>query len=649
MARHGVLGNGNSLALFDEHGYMRDFYYPYAGLENHIVSAKHRIALSVNGRVYFLDTLNPKLNQNANTLKFSIKASIEDISIKIDNVIYNEKDILLKRVSVKNLSKEKKHIRIFFNQEFKIKENKYRNTGYYYPPQNCVIHYRGNRVFVASLHSSFGGLDDYTIGLFDYEGKKGSYLNCFDNTLSKNSIEHGPVDSVIAKSFEIEPNTSKILYYTLVAETKIKNALKLQKFLEEKTPKHIYKSTVYYWKAWKNQNPIDFLNLPIKIKKLFYKSMFVIKTHCDKKTGGILASGDSEFYVEGKDNYAYVWARDAYFPAIAFDLIGFHNVPLKLFSFFEKVITKEGYINQKFEQNRSLGSSWHPYIDSNNAYKLPIQEDETAAVVNAVYNHFEKTRDVEFLESYYTKLVKNPSDFMCDYFIYSLSLPKPSYDIWEEKYIISTYTVCSVISALKKAATLSKKLGKKVEYEKYWGRAEEFKKGLIKNLYVPSINSFIKGVGLNEKSEITNYDVIADSSTTYALWYYGILDLDDEMLKNTIKYHQKLLKDDILVARFEGDVYFSDSDTKENPWIISTLWNLQLKIQQAKSKNDLLEISELLNRTVKLATQSGILPEQIDIKTKLPKSYEPLIWSHATFIETVYMYLKKYAEINPIN
>lgn len=649
MSRHGVIGNSSLLALYDEYGYVRDLYYPYAGSENHVVSAKHRVAFKINDKTYLLEDLKCKALQSYKTLKYQITTKTpENINIKIENIIYNEKNILLKKVTVKNPTNEKINFKAFFNQEYKIKENKYRNTGYYYPLKNCVIHYQGNRVFLSAIVSKKGGLDDYTIGLFDFEGKAGSYLSIYNDTLPKNPIEHGPVDSVIAKSFGIEAKSKITFYYCLVASTSINKAISKYSKLEKITPQHIYKTTINYWKAWKKQSNTNFFNLPRIVVKNYYKSLFVIKTHSDRRSGGILASGDSEFYINGKDNYAYVWARDAYYPAKSLVMAGFTSTNLKLFDFFSKTITKKGYINQKFEQNLSLGSCWHPYINKDNSFKLPIQQDETAAVINSVYNQFDYTKNVEFLEKYFNNLVRNPANFLCAYKINSLNLPKPSYDIWEAQYIISTYTVCSVIKALNNAYKLSKILNKNDLAKKYKEGSEAFKKGLIDNLYNKNIESFVKGIEVDTKFNITNYDVTKDSSTTMALWYFDVFDPLDNLVVNTLKYHKYLVVKDHLVKRFENDDYFRKNNEEENAWIISSLWNIHYLIRIAKNNNDLDYVVQLLNNISLLFTKSGILTEQINIKTGLPESYGPLIWSNATYIETVIEYTHKYEQINPI-
>jgi GH15 family glucan-1,4-alpha-glucosidase len=55
MARALTLGNGTMLVCLDEHGFVRDFYFPYVGLENQVAGNKHRIGIWVNDRFSWID------------------------------------------------------------------------------------------------------------------------------------------------------------------------------------------------------------------------------------------------------------------------------------------------------------------------------------------------------------------------------------------------------------------------------------------------------------------------------------------------------------------------------------------------------------------------------------------------------------------
>ena len=71
----------------------------------------------------------------------------------------------------------------------------------------------------------------------------------------------------------------------------------------------------------------------------------------------------------------------------------------------------------EYRPDKSLGSSWHPWVHGNKA-QFPIQEDETALVIYALWKHYEFSRDIEFIESVYNKLIKKMSIFLFFYSFY---------------------------------------------------------------------------------------------------------------------------------------------------------------------------------------------------------------------------------------
>ena len=55
MARSLILGNGHLTVLMDNEGIVRDMYYPYVGLDNHVAGAKHRIGIWWDGNFSWLN------------------------------------------------------------------------------------------------------------------------------------------------------------------------------------------------------------------------------------------------------------------------------------------------------------------------------------------------------------------------------------------------------------------------------------------------------------------------------------------------------------------------------------------------------------------------------------------------------------------
>jgi len=82
---------------------------------------------------------------------------------------------------------------------------------------------------------------------------------------------------------------------------------------------------------------------------------------------------------------------------------------------------------------------------------LPIQEDGTGLVVWALWFHFDRFRDIEFIANQYENLVIRCGDFLASYRDGKTGLPLPSYDLWEEKWGIHTFTVSTVYAGIRAA------------------------------------------------------------------------------------------------------------------------------------------------------------------------------------------------------
>ena len=325
MARALVIGNGQMTACFDEEGVLRDIYYPHVGLENHVNGGKHRLGLWWDGKFSWLDKHDWDVEisyQNRSMLgQFVYQNKHENLKVVVRSVIYNEIPVLVRSVVVYNTEKKLRKVKVFFGQEFSIGETKLRNTGFYDPTKNAVIHYKGRRVFLINGSTSRGGINDYTVGMFGFEGKTGSYLDAEDGLLSKNAVEHGPVDSVVGFEVDCEGMNTVEVFSWMCAGHTMDEAYKLNDVIGEKTAHGVMHSTTSFWQAWSEAKKHDFMGLSERIIQVYYDSLFILRTHLDQK-GGIVASLDSDMLLYGKDSYAYVWPRDAAYVAIALDKAG---------------------------------------------------------------------------------------------------------------------------------------------------------------------------------------------------------------------------------------------------------------------------------------------------------------------------------------
>lgn len=649
MPKNIILGNGQTLIGLDKNAELRDLYFPFVGLENHVGGTfRHRVGIWVDGYMSWIgdggwEVVTKTGEETMSGFSTATHAGLE-IEIVFEDILYNEKNIFIRKVTIQNLKDTKREIKLYFNHEFEIYESHRGDTAYYEPQHNIVVHYKGRRVFLINAMVDDKPFDDYSIGIFGIEGREGSFRDAEDGQLSKNPIEHGKVDSVIGLSMDIEPNSSKTTYYWMSIAKTVQDALDLNAYVLEKTAPYIMKTTKDFWHAWVNNRNFNFYHLDESIVDLFKKSLFILRAHVDNN-GSILASGDSSLLQYGRDTYSYMWPRDGALSAVALDKAGDYNVAKRFFEFCNEVITKEGYFMHKYRPDKSLGSSWHPWIYAGKP-QLPIQEDETALVLYSLWKHYEFSKDLEFIEGIYNSLIKKAADFMLSYMHEDTGLPSPSFDLWEEKFGVTTFTCASVYAALVAAANFSKILGKAENEKKYSNAAVRVKEGITKYLYNNDKKMFYKMINID--GETITYDDTLDMSSIYGIFRFKVLDSTDARVIDSVKTMEELASKIPIggVMRYENDAYCSTAyDVPGNPWIITTLWLAQYYTEAASEEKDFDKVKEILQWVVKYAALSGVLPEQLNPHTGEHLSATPLTWSHSEFVITIINYLEKLEEL----
>ncbi|HEX8924075.1 MAG TPA: glycoside hydrolase family 15 protein, partial [Patescibacteria group bacterium] len=651
MARSLVIGNGHLTVLMDAEGVVRDIYYPYVGLENHVGGAKHRIGLWWDGNFSWLDgnDWNIKISYENQSMLGQVEYTHKQQGIRVivRAVVYNELPVFVRSVTFYNTNKLTKKIKIFFGQEFAISETKFRNTGFFDPTKNAIIHYKGRRVFLINGSSPNGGIDDYTVGIFNYEGKDGSYRDAEDGILTRNAVEHGPVDSVVAFSVNCEGLSSVDVFCWLCAAKSMEEAYGLNETILQKSAHGVMHSTTAFWQAWAEAKQINFHGLPENIVKAYFDSLFVLRAHLDHK-GGIVASLDSDMLLYGKDSYTYVWPRDASFVAIALDKAGYSTITKKFYDFCFEVLHEDGYLHHRFQPDLSLGSTWQSSIIQkdwlkNKILQLPIQEDETATVIYGLWQHYKNSNDIEFIEAMYKPFIEKAVDFMLEFRDKYTGLPIQSYDLWEEVSGVSTYTCAAVCGALQAASRFATILGKYNHAHSYTLAVTDLIKAMRSYLFDPELNSFVRGLrvdGISVKKLKT-----IDSSALFGLWYYEVLDRSDPMFIGTQKAVEDKLHNKKGIGgfiRYENDQYYKVPGVDQsNPWIVTTLWDLQRRIKFSENKEELVTLSGELNWVTDRLSFLPVMAEQFHPYTGEPLSAAPLAWSHSVFVETVLMYLEK--------
>lgn len=658
MPRSLVLSNGYLTVCLDDNGYVRDLSYPHVGLENHVAGLKHRIGVQVDGMFSWLDdpswTVQTRYEPATMIGTTTWYRADWNITITSRSAIYNELPIFIRHIHVANPDGRYNSFRIFFAHEFAIGETRLRNTAFYDPTKNAVLHYKGRRVFLVNGQTSQGGISDYTVGVFDFGDKEGSWRDAEDGLLSKNAVEHGPVDSVISLECPCQGSSQAEMTYWLCAAETIDDAYKLNEVVLKKSPLSILNSTQAYWKAWISTCSHEFADLQQPIIDVYLTSLHVLRSHIDHD-GGILASLDSDMLLFGKDSYAYVWPRDGAYVAMTLDKAGFSHSTRRFFEFTRKALHPDGYLHHKFQPDLSLGSTWHSSIRQNDwleerILQLPIQEDETAIMLHALWGHFTASKDIEFIEANYKPFIERAADFLVAFRNKTSGLPIHSYDLWEEVTGVSTYTCATVYGGLMAASRFAELLGKANHSATYAAVARDVRAAMQKYLYDPDRQSFVR-TAFNQADGSVTRDGVIDASSVFGLWYYDVLPPDDPQLISSIKtmYETLMVPSELNgqstiggFIRYENDGYFRDGDQPfPNPWIITTLWETQRKIKYARSLEEVRETQGDLRWVIDRMRGEPVMAEQYHPITGAPRSVSPLNWSHAVFVETVLAYVNK--------
>lgn len=645
MARHVVLGNGNLLVGLSADGIVRDVYYDRVGLENQTGGHPQRVGIFVDGELSWVEQYDwiVETNYLEETLVGEVFAKNDRLQLEIyfEDFVYNEEDVFVRRVKVKNLSDRKRDIKLFFHNDLEVGGYTWGVTAFYYPRYKSLVHHRGSRIFLFSGQFNGENLSAHSIGMTRYNGLEGTWKDAEDGNLTGNSIEHGRVDSVMEFESSIGPGRSTEGYYWMTAADTMEGVIQLHESILERTPFALYESTRDYWRAWVNKQNFSFYGLTPEQVRLFKTSLLVMRVHTDNR-GSVIASSDSDMLQQGKDTYAYMWPRDGAYIAMAYSKAGYEELSKTFFQFCLDLITEDGYFMHKYLPDGSYGSSWHAWIEHGRDI-LPIQEDETAIMLHALWIHYERTRDIEFIESIYNSFIKKAANFLASYRHIETDLPLHSYDLWEENHGVSTYTAASVVGGLRAAGNFAKLLSKKHDEELFTSACKLVQKALKKHLIDTKNHRLMKTLKYDEFGELKQ-DWRIDTSSLLGIVEFDVLDNNDPFLHECATMCTGELWNESPVGgicRYSDDQYYRVDPQFSNPWIITTLWRAKYLIKTAKKKEDMKEVEEIFQWVADRALPSGVLPEQVHPHSGVALSATPLVWSHAEYVTAVVDYLNK--------
>ena len=657
MPRDLPIGNGGLLAAFDFDYQVRDFYYPRVGKENHALGYPWRFGIWLDGEFFWLERENWSLQRNyvPDALVTAVTATHPRLPLRLhfNDTIDYEKNILVRQVRVHNLSHRALAPRLFFHADINALENETGDTVFFDPKNAALIHYKGPRYFLMSCATQTTlGVTHYACGTKRHHGLEGTWRDAEDGVLSGNPIAQGAVDSVIGIHLPLAPGQDALCHYWMAVGENYHEVEELHRLVTQIGAERLIERNIDYWRHWVTAGEREFSGLPPLLVDRYKRSLLILRTQIDRG-GAVIAANDTDIRQFNQDTYSYMWPRDGAIVAQALDRAGYGSLSARFlefctakavnYNYSASILAETGFLMHKYNPDGSVGSSWQPWLEDEEMV-FPIQEDETALVIWAIWNHYLIHRDIEAIRPFYSPFVERAADFLLDFRDEKTGLPLPSFDLWEERRGVFTYTTATVIGGLKAAASLASLFQEEERASAYMNGAQSVKEALDQNLYCAREGRYARGILFEDGIQIR--DTIVDASLL-GLVIFGGYDPRDERVARTIRAVEQRLwvkTGGGGLARYVGDDYqrvARRGDVPGNPWVVSTLWLAQCRIAAARDRRELELALPLLMWAAERALPSGVLPEQVHPESGEFLSVSPLTWSHGTLVAAVLDYAAK--------
>lgn len=649
MPRDLPLSNGSLYLAFDARHRLRDLYFPHVGMENHLIGHACRLGVWVDGSFSWAGdegwSVEGRYAKDSLVSEVRLVRAADGVELVLREAVDFHLDAFVRQVRVIDRRGAPRAVRLFFTHDFHISGNEVGDTAYFDPSTRGVVHYKAKRWFLANLD---GGAEHFATGRKGFQGAEGTWRDCEDGELGGNPIAQGSVDSALGIHVAVPASGEAVCHYWLAAGRSYEEVKRIHRAVLEKSPGEIVRRTENYWRLWVRTPDFSREGLPDAVVDLFYRSLLIVRAQIDH-AGGVVAANDSDIVQFGKDTYSYVWPRDGALVIAALADNRYTHLSRRFFEFCASVIEPGGFFLHKYNLDGSLASSWHPWYRDGHR-ELPIQEDETALVLWALRQYFQRSRQVESIKPLFRPLIVAVADFLVKHRDPATGLPLPSHDLWEERHAVHTFTVATVVGALRAAAAFCADLGEEGLATQYGTAAAGYQAALLTHLWDPEKGRFARSATLEAGG--ARRDTTIDASL-YALFHFHALPVDDARVAATMGAVRDRLwvKTEVGgLARYENDTYHQVSkdvaNVAGNPWFISTLWLAQYEIARAK------DLGELESRALPLlawatgrALPSGVLAEQVNPYTGEPLSVSPLTWSHAEFVAAVTKYTERRAAL----
>ncbi|SES83854.1 oligosaccharide amylase [Methanococcoides vulcani] len=636
MIRHpnAILGNDKLLVSMGEKGDLRGFFYPRRDWAQHVDESKACIYTS--GRLLWLDSPEWNVKQESpddtNIIKTHL-SHFSGIEVSIHDLVHQSSPVLVRKYEITS----KEHItgKFYYYSNFQIGENHRKNSAFCDVNSGLLVQYMQN--FYSGLASA-PEFEEWQVGKIQETGWVASARNDMeDGKLQQNMEDIGEMDNSIGWDLNLQSGETVTITVFIGIASERQLIYDLLGDVLKQFPDDMMRGSEDGSIRWlSKKRPLELLALendPLfkkEVKGLYDRSLLSLNLLTDPDEGACLASPEFDPAFEMCGGYGFCWNRDAVESVLALMNAGYPEYAEKFFGWCKRAQLPDGSWFQRYWLDGKEAPSWGNFDDS-------TQIDETGSTLYAIdyyYRELEGTKRDEFLETIRETVWKG-----AEYLIRRTEqgLHDPCRCLWESEIGIFTYTSAAIYSGLKGAAHLAEENNEHILAEKWSDRAELVRKRTIEKLWLKE-GYFSRGI------IESNVNRTVDSSMIGTFIPFGLLSPNDPderaMILSMIEHIEKALRVPVNgyfgIKRYENDNYVGG-----NPWVVTTLWlsrallTLAMSLKNKNDEYDLLvnKAVEYIKWTMRSATSTGLLSEQVDRNTGKAAWARPLGWSCALFIE----------------
>lgn len=632
-----VIGNGRTLASVGRTGRIYRLWWPHIDFPQHVDVI--RTGLKIDGygdTTLWFDEADAGWSHEiaylprTNIVEVSATSDRYPLQVVQRDFAVPDADIVVRDYTITNRSDQAQSFSFVWYSAFNITESALYNTTMFDAGSDSLVHYRQRTFFAVSSANVCAG---YQAG-HARDGANHSWL-------SGNDIDMQPDGALVWRFDNVAPGASVSMPVYIAAGTTRAEALDVMAAAKAKNAADWLAETTAYWQAYLAAAAPCPAGADAEIAAAYERSLLTFRLMADKETGSLLAAPEPDETFSRCGGYAYCWGRDAAFITTALNKAGLTAVSEKFYDWTLTAQEPDGSWQQRHYHDGSLAPSWG------------LQIDEGASIIWGMWQLYEQTGSRAFAERMWPAVSRGAA-FLAAFIDDETGLPLPSMDLWEERKGEHTYSAAAVCAGLRAATSFGRLMGDADAAARWadiadgiaaaiearcWNEAEgSFYRGL--NLSVDA-NRFASALALGVQGAAARdakgyerftlaHDPIVDISLLGVSAPFGVLPAEHEYMRRTADTIERKLTTPGIggIKRYEDDGYIGG-----NPWILTTLWLAQYRVQNGQYA----EARELLQWAVDHRTETGLLPEQIDRETGRPAWIVPLTWSHAMFVLTVSM------------